>query len=236
MYAFQHGTHSTLVGCGDLILRRDELRNPLLVRLYHRYLGDPQPAPFMMSVSASYRISTLSRIATHGDRESRRAAILALTFLGGYEERIVFASAIKDTDRGVRMLCEEGIGDIWSRAGNVDQQHRLRTAKRMNEAGHFQAAQQLMTDLCLATPHYGEAWNQKAIAEFFLGQITDSIQSCNQVLFINPFHYEAAVGLGHAFLEVHEPHAAIESFSQALDLNPHLDVIRAFVAQVQRTL
>lgn len=217
-------------------VRRDELRNPLLVRLYHRYLCEQQPAPFMTHVSHRYRLATLSRIATQGDRESRRAAILALNFLGGYEDRHVFARGLRDTDRGVRMLAEDGIRDIWARAGNVDQQHRLRMLKRLNEGAEFQCALEQASQMCFTAPDYAEAWNQKSIAEFFLGKIEDSIQSCSCALMINPEHYEAAVGLGHAFLEVDEPQAAIESFGQALDLNPHLDAIRAYVAKVQRTL
>lgn len=217
-------------------MHRDELRHPILVGLYHRYLDDQQPAPFMMDLSKRYRLATLSRVALFGERESRRAAVLALTFLGGYEERHVFAKALRDTDRGVRLLSEEGIRDIWSRAGNSGQQHRLRSIKMLNEGALFEQALKLATALCIDSPSFAEALNQKAIAEFFLGEVTDSIQSCNQVLMINPEHYEAAVGLGHAFLEVDEPQAAIESFQHALDLNPHLDAIRAYIAKVQRTL
>lgn len=220
----------------DCIVRRDELRIPLLVRLYHRYLGDQQPAPFMMRVTSSYRTATLARIAKQGDRESRRASIMALSLLGGYEDRLVFSNALWDTDRGVRMLADDGIREIWARAGNAEQQHCLRAIKRMNEGADFSGAARAASDLCLSAPGFAEAWNQKAIAEFFAGEVTDSIQSCSQALLINPQHYEAAVGLGHAFLEVDEPQLAIESFGQALELNPHLDAIRAYVAKVQRTL
>ncbi len=171
-----------------------------------------------------------------GDRESRRAAILSLTFLGGYEERPIFSAALLDTDRGVRMLAEEGIHDIWARAGNVEQQHRLRRIKRLNESAEFAGAVESASGLCASAPRFAEAWNQKAIAEYFLGDVMDSIQSCNQALLINPEHYEAAVGLGHAYLEVEERRLAIDSFRQALQWNPHLDAIRAYVEKVQRTL
>ena len=217
-------------------MQRDEIRNPLLVRLYHRYLSALDPASFVVSVTDHYRLATLERIGVFGSRESRRAAALALTFCGSYEQRHVFARFVRDVDRGVRMLAEEGVGGIWARAGNVDQQHELNAIKRLNEGGLYVEAQRRATQLCESSPDFGEAWNQKAIAEFFGGSKLDSIQSCTRVLFLNPYHYEAAVGLGHAFLAVDEPKEAVDSFSQALELNPHLDAIRAYAAKLQKSL
>ena len=114
---------------GAIISMATNKRNSILVRLFHRYLDDVNPARFAIDVANSYSVSTITRIANAGQVHERRAAILALTFLGDYTNNNVFGRALVDEDRGVRMLAEDGIREIWSRAGNIDEQHKLAKLK-----------------------------------------------------------------------------------------------------------
>jgi tetratricopeptide (TPR) repeat protein len=210
-------------------------RNPILVRLFNRYLNDLNPARFTMDVANRYGVATIARIADSGQFNERRAAILALTFLGDYRNNALFGRALLDDDRGVRMLADDGVREIWSRAGNIEQQRSLAKVKRLNDGGMFADARVIAEAMCDAAPKYGEAWNQLGIAQFFSGDVESAVYSCWQVLAINPYQFEAAVGLGHAYLELGEPLMALDNFRQALKLNPSLESIRIQVKRMQRT-
>lgn len=212
-----------------------ENNNPCLVKIFRRYLDEPSIASFIAQVSKSYNVATLERIAQFGNVDNRRAAILALTFLGNYSSTTkIMANALRDPDRGVRMLAEEGCYWVWSRAGNADQQHRLSKLKRLNQGGLFRDAIVVATELCEQSDSYAEAWHQLGIAQFFSGRAEDSIQSSWKALAINPFHFESAIGLGHAYLEMDDRVSALESYQHAVSLNPNLESIRVQVAKMQR--
>ena len=61
-------------------------RRPDLERLYHRYLETENTAGFIQAVSRTYLLSTLERLAWGGRHVSRRAAIMALGFLGDFSQ------------------------------------------------------------------------------------------------------------------------------------------------------
>ncbi len=218
------------------MVTRRENRNAILVRYFHRYLNDPAPAQFIADVVQHYGNAALERLAANGGVPERRAAILALTFLGDYRANSIFGKALQDPDRGVRLLADDGIRSIWSRAGNARQRQQLDSTKRLNDVGAFGKSLQLATQMCDEAPQFAEAWNQRGIAQFFLGEFTSSIHSCWRTLSINPFQFEAAVGMGHAYLELDEPHTGLESFRHALQINPSLESIRLHVDRMQKSL
>ena len=86
-----------------------EPRRPTLERLYHRYLETEDTAAFVGAVARHYLLTTLERLATGGNHTSRRAAIMALGFLGDYSQSAILGRALTDRDRGVRLLADSGI-------------------------------------------------------------------------------------------------------------------------------
>ena len=174
-------------------------------------------------------------MAVSGQVYERRAAVLALGLVGSYQCKSTIARAINDRDRGVRMVAESGVFDVWARAGNDAQQKRLSIIKRLNLGGLFEQAADMAESLCDLTPGYAEAWNQLGISQFFLGRPEDSIQSCWRAYAVNPYQFEAALGLGHAYLELDEPLSALEFYEQALELNSNLEAVRIQVDRMQRS-
>ena len=61
-----------------------EPRRPDLERLYHRYLETENTAWFIRTVADRYLLCTLERLADGGRHVTRRAAIMALGFLGDF--------------------------------------------------------------------------------------------------------------------------------------------------------
>ena len=71
-----------------------EPRRPTLQRLYHRYLETEETATFVREVARHYLSSTLARLAAGGDYVSRRAAVMAIGFLGDYSHNAILGRAM----------------------------------------------------------------------------------------------------------------------------------------------
>jgi tetratricopeptide (TPR) repeat protein len=211
-------------------------RPPKLYRYYQQYLNEEDTAAFIKSVSQEYTVGTLSRLAAHDTRVTRRAAVLALTFLADYGENAVLGRALHDEDRGVRLLAENGIGELWQRDGSEAQRQTLRIVIRRNTARHYAQAVEIADALIEEAPWFAEAWNQRAIGYFHLNRFAESAGDCHQTLELNAYHYAAAVGMAHCYLELNDAYAALENFRRALRLNPGLEGVRAQVDYLERAL
>ena len=210
--------------------------NPILQTLYHRYLDDEDAATFVKAVSLRYCVGTLERLAEYGTRLSRRAAIMALGFLGSYDSNDVLGRALHDDDRGVRMLAENGVRDLWCRDGSDSQRQKLGVVIRLNASQQFDEAVDCATELIDEAPFFAEAWNQRAVAHYYLQNYEDSANDCQQTLELNPYHFGAAVGMAHCYLELGDGFAALECFRRALKLNPDMEGVRAQVQYLERSL
>ena len=103
----------------------DFQQRPLLAYHYERYLIDQDISTYVRSVSSCYTVGSLERVATAGDRTSRRGAVLALSRLADYSSNSILGRMLNDSDRGVRALAENGIRRLWMRVGTPSQQRHL---------------------------------------------------------------------------------------------------------------
>jgi len=215
---------------------KKKVRRPILHRFYRRFLDEEDSAAFIKAVSQNYTTASLERLAEDGSRTSRRAAVLALGFIGSYESNAVVGRALCDSDRGVRMLAENGIRQIWCRAGNEVQRRQLGVVIHLNVSKQYEEAIDKASELIEQAPWFAEVWNQRAVAHYKTGHRKESIRDCHQALEINPYHFGAAAGMGQCYLEMHDTAAALECFRRALRLNPDLEGVRAQVVHLQRTI
>lgn len=212
------------------------LPRPALEQIYHRYLDDENSAAFIRAVSQRYLLGTLTRLAQYGDHVARRASVMAISYLGDYRHNAVLGRALCDRDRGVRMLADNGIRELWRRDGNIRQRQLLAYICRLNNNDLFQEAIDASSALIDEAAWIAEAWNQRAIAQFALEDFEAAANDCHQTLELNAYHFGAAIGMGHCYLEMDDPFAALECFRRALKLNPDLEDVRAQIDFLQRTL
>jgi tetratricopeptide (TPR) repeat protein len=211
-------------------------RIPALYDLYHQYLMDQDTARFARQVGGTYTVGTLERLSAVGDRMTRRAAVLAIGLLGDFNANATLGRALHDDDRGVRMLAEGGIRQLWCRAGTAAHRKQLEAVVEHNAAGRFDEAIRGATRLIDEAPWLAEAWNQRALALFGIGRFAESIHDCTQALEGNPYHFGAATGMAQCHLKQNNRSLALECFRRALRLNPNLEGVRAHVLYLQRTL
>jgi tetratricopeptide (TPR) repeat protein len=211
-------------------------RIPSIVHLYERYLVDQDTTELIRTVSARYSVATLERLVERGDRMARRGAVLSIGLIGDYESNTVLGRALLDEDRGVRMLADNGIRNLWLRVGTGHDRQRLDVAIRLNNSRQYEEAVIRSTELIHQSPWFAEAWNQRAIAHFHRAEYEESIRDCHQTLEINPYQFLAATGMGKCYLQLNNRVAALEAFRRALRLNPGLEDVRAHVLYLQRAL
>ncbi|MCA9178254.1 MAG: tetratricopeptide repeat protein [Planctomycetales bacterium] len=207
-----------------------------LVQFYHRFLDDENVADFIASVSERYALTTLQKLCAWPDRPTRRGALLALSFLGDIRHNEVLGRALSDDDRGVRMIAESGIEELWMRDGTPPQRQLLKRIRRLNAAGETDLSARLANRLVDAAPRIAEAWNQRAIALYLRGNYVAAAKDCRQTLRINPFHYRAMIGCAHCQLEFSDPIGALRSFRAALEVNPNLEAIRSQIRYLAQAL
>lgn len=208
----------------------------MLNTLYQRYLADEDTAGLMRAIAERYTLATLGRLTTSESRLTRRAATLALGLVGGYESNAVMARRLHDADQGVRILADNGIRELWCRDGGDVERERLRVVMRYNLTEQYDETIELATELIHDAPWIAETWSQRSIAYYHLQQYERAANDCQQAIDINPFHFSAAVGMGHCYLAMHEPSAALVQFRRALRINPNLEAVRGQVAQLRRAL
>jgi tetratricopeptide (TPR) repeat protein len=214
--------------------KKPPMRMPLILDLYENYLDCQDSVAFVNEVSRHYAQGTLQRLALSGMREIRRAAVLAMGFLGDYESNHALGRALQDEDRTVRTLAENGLRSVWGRLGSENDRQELLIIARLNEARQYKETIRRATKLVERAPWFAEAWHQRAVAFYALGRFADAIRDCHEALEINPYHFIAATCMGQAYLELENPVSSLESFRRALRLNPDLEGVRAQVVRLAR--
>jgi tetratricopeptide (TPR) repeat protein len=210
------------------------VRLPYLLTLYQQYLNHQDTSCFVREASSLYSGGTLQRLARHECREVRRAAALALGFIGDYEANHALGHALHDEDRMVRTLAENSIRTIWARVGSESDRQELGAIIRLNAAQMYHDAVARATKLIERAPWFAEAWHQRAVAQVALGRLVESIRDCHQTLEINPYHFVAATSMGQAYLQLDNAVSALECFRRAIRLNPGLEGVRAQVDRLSR--
>jgi tetratricopeptide (TPR) repeat protein len=212
----------------------DPKTQPRLSRFYQSYLRSEDCSAFIRDVAQFYTIDTIHQLALRGDRIVRRAATMAIGFLGDFSSNGVLGECLRDQDRGVRMLSEHGIQRIWFRQGSQSEQLELNVIQRLNRSHEFRRTIRKATKLIRASAQLGEAWNQRGIAYFALGNFKQALNDCRETLNLNPYHFSANVGIGHCLLMLGKPEQALMSFRDALAINPSLDSVREQINHLQR--
>ena len=167
---------------------------------------------------------------------TRRAAILAIGFLGNFSNNEVMGRALNDNDRAVRMLADHGIRELWQRQGTVAQQGSLKRIFRLVDQSRMEDAIAAATQLIEVNPEFSEAFSQRAIAFCALGDYEAALVDCREALQFNRYHFPAAIGLAHCCMQIDEATGALAGYRLALNINPDLDSVRRQVSRLERML
>jgi tetratricopeptide (TPR) repeat protein len=205
----------------------------LLVDYYETYLRDHDVDAFRQHVSARYLEGTLARLIESPGLQARRASVFALGLFGSFEVNAAVAKALRDSDPTVRSLADNALWAIWFRADSPENNATLEKVGRLISQQRFAEAADLATRLIAAAPRFAEAYNQRAIAEFFLGRFTECADDCRLVLARNPYHFGALSGLAKCQLRLGQREPAIGTLRKASKLQPFNQDLREWIAALE---
>jgi tetratricopeptide (TPR) repeat protein len=128
---------------------------------------------------------------------------------------------LKDPDEAVRSRATQQLWQIWFQQKGVYGLELLTRSQALAQAGRIDEAEALLTEIIEAQPDFAEAWNQRAILYFVLGQYRESLADCQKVIELNPIHFGALNGMGLCYAGLGEYAAAIQAFRKALEVQPY---------------
>lgn len=135
-------------------------------------------------------------------------------------------------DRPVHEI-EDEIWAIWTSHADGMLEAQLQQAIAGIARRRLQEAEPLLDALVRAAPHWAEAWNKRATLYFLMQRDAESLTDIRCTLQLEPRHFGAICGFGQICLRHGETAAAAGAFAAALQLNPHLDSVRAVLAELE---
>lgn len=188
---------------------------------------------FRKGVADRYTEGTLQRLLTSTCVQTRRAAILALGLQGTMVSNGAVASCLHDEETQVSRLAADAIWNIWFRAEGETHKREL---QRLAQLKAPQKALRGLNAMIEKLPAFAEAYNQRAILHFHLGEFQKALADCEMTLKLNPFHFGAQAGIAHCLVKLRKPRAALRAYRSALKINPDLDDIAEAIRSLEESL
>jgi tetratricopeptide (TPR) repeat protein len=125
------------------------------------------------------------------------------------------------------------IRHLWREHDDERAYGLLRSAVRAIQARRIPEAIDLLDLVVVAAPDFAEAWSQRAVAYYLLGDYTRSEADLRRTLALEPRHFPALSQLGAIHMIRERHHEALEVLHRALALNPHLTGARRNIETIR---
>ena len=197
-------------------------------------VGDP--AMLAKAVQVRWRPSEICRLLRDHDNDVRRVAAVTLGLIGDMQSVPSLTRALRDEDEQVNQMAEHGLWSIWFRSGDPKAAKPFRQGVSLLASESFDRA---ITEFHLATqidPTFAEAYNQCAIAHYFLGQWKAAIADCRRTIRLVPAHFGAIAGMGHGYAQFSDLAEALRCYRWAMRINPRMTAIASAIEHLEDNL
>jgi tetratricopeptide (TPR) repeat protein len=193
---------------------------------------------FKDKVAARYTEGTLQRLLDGTQAEARRAAVLALGLTGTMRSNDALAAMLHDDDQAVRELTSDALWSLWFRADTPANNQELQRLMRLSSSREADPAEVLMgfDALIKKAPNFAEAYNQRAILYFRMGELEKSIADCEAVLKLNPHQFGAAGGMAQCYMRLKKPRPALKAYRRTFRINPGMEGVQEVIQSLERLL
>jgi tetratricopeptide (TPR) repeat protein len=127
---------------------------------------------------------------------------------------------LKNSNESIRNRATAELWRIWFHQKGQYGIELLERSQILLALGDTIQAETLLTQLIEEQPDFAEAWNQRAVLYYSLGEYEKSLDDCQEVIKLNPVHFGALHGLGLCYAALGNYRAAIRVFRKALDIQP----------------
>ena len=142
------------------------------------------------------------------------------------------------TTKNVKMahLISEDIWNIWSRYDNKDVTELFNNGETAMNRGDFQTALNNFNNVIEIAPGFAEAWNKRATVYYQMENYQASLADIIETLKLEPRHFGAITGRGLCYMKLDKWQLALNSFEQALGINPWLQRVSENIKYLKRML
>ena len=168
--------------------------------------------------------------------DAKKVGLLCLAMIGTECSIGDVAVELKHPDKVVNEMAEHALWSVWFRGGSPSANHELARGAQALGRRDFAHAIRHFDRAIEASPDFAEAYNQRGLAHYLTEHYEPSIADCKRAVELMPCHFGALAGLGHCYAHLGRPREAVESYRQALEVNPHLDCIRQSIEEIERGL
>jgi tetratricopeptide (TPR) repeat protein len=137
-------------------------------------------------------------------------------------------------DDTVAIEAENSLANLWLKSGSATVDLMMRWVTAAMAAKNYPTALDYLDRILTLTPDYAEGWNARATVYFLEGDYSRALFDLQQVLRIEPRHFDALAGLGALLREMGKNREALSAFEVALALDPHLASVGKAVADLKR--
>ena len=121
----------------------------------------------------------------------------------------------------------------WSHSGSDAMDLLLARGAAAVEAEDWPRAIAHLTALTDHAPEFAEGWAKRAEAFFRMGEYGAAMADLEQVLILEPRHFEALAGLGLILVELGEEEAALRAFHRAQEIYPAEENVAGAVERLE---
>lgn len=127
---------------------------------------------------------------------------------------------LKASDETIRDRATRDLWRLWFEQKGSMGLEALRRAQLLLELRDFGRAEELLNQLISQQPDFAEAWNRRAVLHYVQGKYWEAIADCEEAIRLNPVHFGALHGLGLCYIALSNYSAAIQTFHEALKVQP----------------
>ncbi|MDO8838048.1 MAG: tetratricopeptide repeat protein [Parvibaculum sp.] len=117
---------------------------------------------------------------------------------------------------------EEAIRDIWLDSGSPGIDLLMARGFDALREEDYDRAYFYFDEVVTLAPAFAEGWDKRAAVHYIREDYAEALRDIEQVLRLEPRHYQAMAGLGVILEELGDKKGALEAFRRALALNPWL--------------
>ena len=128
---------------------------------------------------------------------------------------------LKDPEPQIRDQATEILWKNWFWQKGMTGMEQLKRSQLLIDEGKIEQAEELLSQVIADHPDFAEAWNRRAVLYYLQQDFPRSIHDCLETLRLIPFHFGALHGLGLCYAAQGELKLAIETFTRALEIQPH---------------
>lgn len=146
---------------------------------------------------------------------------------------VLFERLAAATSEAESRSFESAIREIWLDSGSPSIDLLMERGFDALREKNYDRAYFYFDEVVTLAPDFAEGWDKRAAVHYVREDYAEALRDIEQVLRLEPRHYQAMAGLGIILEELGDKKGALEAFRRALALNPWLDDLKDRIAPLE---